>query len=641
MSSSQIAPAVQEKYAEHSALIARLATTDYIPSAYQSNVARIDQLTKEIATKKERVKHLAEKTKAEYNDVQELQRSASKRLFLRLKEGKEGLNKRKMKEETEYLDAFQAEKNEQMSIGTLEKELDVAQKANFDLKKRAESLEQARKRLDELYQDLFGGLTTEYPQEDAAEEAVRNAEVPYTEAQERLNRESQVTALLTKAEKAMKKVLHYMTEAEQIGLREIASAAHEVNFYEMRELKSAKRHAMDVETYVGEARGFENDVHDIGWLSIPLQDEKSRSKGNDELQIYQLITNSTKDCVRYATRLEGEVHRSKQRLSDLSKLAENRSSMLMAKRAELEKIRRKIIEEVHHGILPPAPAQEPWMPMLPSSMLESMGATNESRTPTRFPSVDTSSLSSTIRSKPPNYPVGGFRSREGSVQGIEVSGPTLPDGSAGMAFPNTPEFSFPADTSGSTYTNVSMPIGPTVPGFRGAGFMGGTGDGSYSTKAEYDIEVGAQLASSCGVGSDRSWVIRLSKTRSIAVRFATPEAAHAFKQAFDQREVSMPEAPAPSLAPVVMPSGPSNEGQHLPARSTLQSSPQFASDVTSSPISTLFSPTDVPTSTLPSSTSPKAPPPTPSATLPRQSTSVQPPAPSWPAGPGAKADPST
>ncbi|KAG9034862.1 hypothetical protein FRB95_012419 [Tulasnella sp. JGI-2019a] len=772
MSSSQIAPAVQEKYAEHAALIARLATTDYIPSAYQSNVARIDQLTKEIATKKERVKHLAEKTKAEYNDVQELQRSASKRLFLRLKEGKEGLNKRKMKEETEYLDAFQAEKNEQMSIGTLEKELDVAQKANFDLKKRAESLEQARKRLDELYQDLFGGLTTEYPQEDAAEEAVRNAEVPYTEAQERLNRESQVTALLTKAEKAMKKVLHYMTEAEQIGLREIASAAHEVNFYEMRELKSAKRHAMDVETYVGEARGFENDVHDIGWLSIPLQDEKSRSKGNDELQIYQLITNSTKDCVRYATRLEGEVHRSKQRLSDLSKLAENRSSMLMAKRAELEKIRRKIIEEVHHGILPPAPAQEPWMPMLPSSMLESMGATNESRTPTRFPSVDTSSLSSTIRSKPPNYPVGGFRSREGSVQGIEVSGPTLPDGSAGMAFPNTPEFSFPADTSGSTYTNVSMPIGPTVPGFRGAGFMGGTGsieapprsmphggvpwalnpyaawtlwnagndtiasngdvltmpeagdpqsprsmplpapdsdephlgshgqveaisgsidaeetvvvkgvgklfdfkrdavpvaweevaageirlvinnptqmvrivafsDGSYSTKAEYDIEVGAQLASSCGVGSDRSWVIRLSKTRSIAVRFATPEAAHAFKQAFDQREVSMPEAPAPSLAPVVMPSGPSNEGQHLPARSTLQSSPQFASDVTSSPISTLFSPTDVPTSTLPSSTSPKAPPPTPSATLPRQSTSVQPPAPSWPAGPGAKADPST
>lgn len=43
-----------------------------------------------------------------------------------------------------------------------------------------------------------------------------------------------------------------------------------VNFFDMKELKSAKRHAMDVETYVAEARGIEFEVRDLGWLSIPL-----------------------------------------------------------------------------------------------------------------------------------------------------------------------------------------------------------------------------------------------------------------------------------------------------------------------------------------------------------------------------------
>ncbi|KAG8863972.1 hypothetical protein FRB96_006845 [Tulasnella sp. 330] len=712
MSNSQIAPAIQEKYVEHSALIAKLATTDYIPSAYQSNLARIDQLTREIGIKKERVKQLTERTKSEFNDVKELERSASKRFFLRLKEGKEGLNKRKIKEETEYLDAFQAEKNEQMSIDTLERELDVAQKANFDLKRRAEGLEQARKRLDELYQELFSGLTKDYPQEDAAEEAVRIAEAPYMEAQERLNHESQVTALLTKADKAMKKVLQYMTQAEQVGLHGIASATHDFNFYDMRELKSAKRHAMDVETFVNEARGYENEVRNIGWLSIPLQDNKTRSK-DGELEIYQLITNSTKDCVRYSTLLEHEIESSKKRLADLSTKVGLRNTVLAAKRADLEKIRRRIIEEVHHGILPEQPKLMPeaWLPMPGSSTINIMSPISDDdglpNGPTSFPSADTASLSSlslSITSKPPSYPAGGFRSREGSVDAIQVSAPTLPAPAGGVSFPDTPAFDFPI--GGNPGGAHNAPQG--VPGFRGAGDMRSVGlapappghmpqaavpwalnpyaawtlwnagndtatsirDGDGFTMPEANSPIssqhvplpapdagsphlegrvlsresagetnpeekvvakgfgklfsfkrepapgawdevavgeirllqrhdtqkiriivksehpnaedfdsslinGAHLAQSRGVGSDRSWIIRLSENDNIAIRFAATEAAHAFKQAFDQLPVSFPKAPEPTesdlgTTPFAMPLGPGDDG---PASSTFPSAP--------------------------------------------------------------------
>lgn len=54
------------------------------------NEKKIEEIKKALEQKKEVLKQLEKKTKSEYKDVAALQRSRTKRLFLRLKAGNDG-----------------------------------------------------------------------------------------------------------------------------------------------------------------------------------------------------------------------------------------------------------------------------------------------------------------------------------------------------------------------------------------------------------------------------------------------------------------------------------------------------------------------------------------------------------------------
>ncbi|KIO31927.1 hypothetical protein M407DRAFT_19184, partial [Tulasnella calospora MUT 4182] len=165
MSPAEIAPIIQQKFAEHSALLTELTATDYVPVALKVNEKKIEEIKKALQQKNEVVKNLERKTKSEYKDISELQRSGTKRFLLRLKVGAESAQKTLAKEEKEYMDAFQAENNEKLAISTLEDELNNAKLSDIDLKAKADRYKKARKRLDELYVELFEGHTNGKDQE--------------------------------------------------------------------------------------------------------------------------------------------------------------------------------------------------------------------------------------------------------------------------------------------------------------------------------------------------------------------------------------------------------------------------------------------------------------------------------------------
>lgn len=60
-----------------------------MPVALKVNEKKIEEIRKALAQKQEAVKGLERKTKSEYKDISELQRSGTKRLLLRLKVGAE------------------------------------------------------------------------------------------------------------------------------------------------------------------------------------------------------------------------------------------------------------------------------------------------------------------------------------------------------------------------------------------------------------------------------------------------------------------------------------------------------------------------------------------------------------------------
>ncbi|KAG9042059.1 hypothetical protein FS837_011387 [Tulasnella sp. UAMH 9824] len=470
MSPAEIAPAIQQKYAEHSALLAELAATDYVPVALKVNEKKIGEIEKALKQKQEAVKGLERKTKSEYKDISELQRSGTKRFLLRLKVGAENAQKTLAKEEKEYMDAFQAENNEKLAISTLEEELNNAKLSNIDLKAKADRYKKARKRLDELYVELFEGHTNDYPEEDEAEQAVKESEAKHAKDQENLTKLSQGHSWLHKAENSMEKVLERLNKAEEASLKELAAVTQNYNVYEMKDLKAAKKYALEVETYVGEARKLDPRVANLGQISIPFQDAGYQPQfGSDkgDLVIHRLISDANKECIRYHAKLEAEANKAKPQIKEATKVAVESGTDLAKKRAKLEEIRRKIFEDVYKGVLP---QKGPWVPTqgIPDNEGPSPGGFGGPSPggfggpspggfggPSpggfggpAFPSINVSTDSPTsVRS----FPAGGFRSPHGS---IEVASPAAEGGDA-LGFPISPAFQHPVDR-----------IAPTEPGFR-------------------------------------------------------------------------------------------------------------------------------------------------------------------------------
>lgn len=442
MSPFEVVPVIQQKYAEHSALLAELAATDYVAVSLKVNEKKIEEIKKALEQKKEVLKQLEKKTKSEYKDVATLQRSGTKRLLLRLKAGNDGAQKAIAKEEKEYMDAFQAENNEKLAISTLEAELNNAQLSNIDLKSKVDRYEKARKRMDELYLELFEGHTNDYPEEDEAEQAVKLSQASHAKDQERLTKVSQVYSWLHKAEKSMQTVLERLNKAEEVALKELTTQNY--NIYEMKELKSAKKYALEVETFIAEARKLDNRIPDLGQISIPFQDAGYQPPFGSErgdLIIHRLISDASKDCIRYHTKLEAEESKVKAQVKEVTKVAVESGTVLAKKRADLEAIRRKIFENVHKGILP---EKGPWVPT--QGIPDNEGPNPGGFTGPAFPSIGFPFTGSPTTS----LPAGGFRSAHGS---IEIASPE--GGVDAPGFPVSPAFQHPVDR-----------IPPTEPGFR-------------------------------------------------------------------------------------------------------------------------------------------------------------------------------
>lgn len=109
---------------------------------------------------------------------------------------------------------------------------------NIDLKSKVDRYEKARKRLDQLYLELFEGHTNgralkpvllnhplivgtllwiDYPEEDEAEQAVKLSQASHAKDQERLTKLSQIYSWLHKAEKSMETVLERLNKVCRIS----------------------------------------------------------------------------------------------------------------------------------------------------------------------------------------------------------------------------------------------------------------------------------------------------------------------------------------------------------------------------------------------------------------------------------------
>lgn len=110
------------------------------------------------------------------------------------------------KEEREYIEAAQAEFNETIAIKELREAADTAKAKKEDLERKVEERKRLLSNLDSLYSSAFNGPTPDFPEEDAAETELHEADEHYERQQSILNQYQQVSDVLQKALATTKQV---------------------------------------------------------------------------------------------------------------------------------------------------------------------------------------------------------------------------------------------------------------------------------------------------------------------------------------------------------------------------------------------------------------------------------------------------
>lgn len=127
--------------------------------------------------------------------------------------GQEKFSAKQDKEEREFVEAWQKEKEAEQRRDELKVALDEANKEKASLEKDSATHDTAQKELDQLYQNIFGGPTPEVPGEDDMEQAMDRSREWFKQCEEQLRRDKQAADALKNADGRLRQALANMSDA--------------------------------------------------------------------------------------------------------------------------------------------------------------------------------------------------------------------------------------------------------------------------------------------------------------------------------------------------------------------------------------------------------------------------------------------
>ncbi|KEQ63618.1 uncharacterized protein M437DRAFT_47063 [Aureobasidium melanogenum CBS 110374] len=174
--SSRLIESLQHAAGKNQELLAILSQTDNAPSALKQNSTYITDLQNQIAATDKEIKRLHRITEDERKDHIKYEESTFTRYMYKMR-GKKGQAKfaeKAGKEEKEFVEAWQKERETQESHAELTRALADAQQEQQRLQGATARHDQAQSELDRLYSSIFDGPTPEVPGEDQLESSLQN-----------------------------------------------------------------------------------------------------------------------------------------------------------------------------------------------------------------------------------------------------------------------------------------------------------------------------------------------------------------------------------------------------------------------------------------------------------------------------------
>ncbi|KAK3062227.1 hypothetical protein LTS18_004567 [Coniosporium uncinatum] len=309
---------------QNASLLSTLSNTDYAPSALKEHNSYIADLNKDLSTTAKQIASLESKVKKEYKEHEAYRDSKFKKFAHGLggSKGKEKFAAKADKEEREFIEAWQAEREAKEKQKTLQERLNEANQSKAQLEADTKRHEQAQKELDALYNSIFAGPTPEFPEEDQKEYTLNQQRDAFTQAQSRANAEHHAVENLQGATRAMRQALASLDEARSHSTMDMFGGGTLSDMMERNALSAAASAVQQVRWQVDSARKVSSQVQDVGPMDI--------AQGNflgdvlfdnifSDMAMHDKIKDSQAQVQRASQRLGQELERARGREGDLAK----------------------------------------------------------------------------------------------------------------------------------------------------------------------------------------------------------------------------------------------------------------------------------------------------------------------------------
>jgi hypothetical protein len=173
---SRLIDSLQHAAGRNQELLAVLSQTDNAPTALKQNATYIADLETQIANTDKEITRLHRITEDERKDHIKYEESTFTRYMYKVRgsKGKARFAEKAGKEEKEFVEAWQKERETQESHAELTRALAAAKQEQHRLQGETTRHDQAQSELDRLYSSIFDGPTPEVPGEDQLESSLWN-----------------------------------------------------------------------------------------------------------------------------------------------------------------------------------------------------------------------------------------------------------------------------------------------------------------------------------------------------------------------------------------------------------------------------------------------------------------------------------
>ncbi|RIB12484.1 hypothetical protein C2G38_2200512 [Gigaspora rosea] len=320
-------------------LTTRIAEIEWVDSQLPEQTNYLQDLHVKVAIKRSELDKLREKTKKEFQEIQNLKHFTVKRLAAQLTNR---LDKKLKKEETDYLAAFEKEQNEKTILEALENELREATQLNQILTSQKKELVSLRDQLNNLVDSAFTDLLPE----STLENEVTTLCAQFNQVAVDVNRYQSAEKHIGNARTTLSQAIKSLRQAHQYNSLDIYSHNRIMDFFERGSLADARKYSSQAQVQIDQARQLVPEIHRMNVTQGNFVFGVLFDNFFVDYYMRSKIESSLRTLLNSSTQLDGVYQWLQNNISNLGNIYTQMQNTYITKRQELSKERIKMFERV-------------------------------------------------------------------------------------------------------------------------------------------------------------------------------------------------------------------------------------------------------------------------------------------------------